>query len=106
MNIATCEAEVSALNVSLVEQRRVAERAEDKVATQSMEIQQLHAALAEVRREVRKSTNGNGELIGRGRLPPMDEASTPEQLKKRIRELEQELTAERVDMSAVRLELK
>jgi len=104
MQVATCEAEVEALQAQLTEQRRIATIAEDKVAAQCTEVQELHTALADVRREFRKSVNGSGDLMGKGRLPTGDEA--PEHLKKRIRELEQALTADRVDLQALRLELK
>jgi len=98
------EAEADALRVQLMEQQQLARSLEDKLSGKNLEIQQVQNALAEVKREVRRSGDG---LIGRGRLPPMEEAtaSHPE-LIRRIRELEQELSLEKMERISTRAELQ
>lgn len=123
--IANVEAEAEAFKSQIAEQKLIAARSEEKQALQVQEIQQLHNALAQVRREVRKSVGGDddgglagglakaleaasqcigpGALAGRGRLPPTDEAAaTPS----RVLNLEQELMSTRVELATVRVELQ
>lgn len=96
--ISAAEAEADTLRQALSQQTRIAKAAEDKVSQHINEIHELETTLNEVKAEVR---NGVG---GRGRLPPPEQA-TPEELRKRIRCLEQEVTAERVELQTLRLHL-
>jgi len=105
-NAAICEAEAESLRLQLEEQKSLAMNVEEKLAAKNQEIQQLQALLAEVRREVRKNTDGRSSIMGRGRLPQLDEASIPLPMRKQIQEMEQELTCEKVELAAVRLELQ
>jgi|Transcript_18284 hypothetical protein len=96
---AICEAEVDALRVQITEQKREALVANEKVASQSAEMQQLHEALAEARREARLRGDTAGmpmHVAGRGKLPPPAEAGHP--LAKRVLELEQELATVRAEL--------
>merc|ERR1712232_708809 len=96
-----------ALRAQLAEQTTLARSSEEKLAVKNQEIQQLQTSLAEVRREARQSgVHVGSSFTGRGRLPPMDELNaTPQQLIKRVQDLEAELSAERVELSCARREL-
>lgn len=95
-----CEAKAEALHYQLAEQNRIAMAAEEKVSSKSQEIEQLHSALADARREARKGSFA----VGAGRLPPHEEASGA--AARRVQELEQELTCERLELQRVRAELQ
>jgi len=111
---AICDAEADALRGQLAGQKRVAITAQEKVASQSSEIQLLHSALAEARRINRNSTDWSaGVLMGQGRMPQATASALPKQLMVRTHDLdgsclvaERILSAERDELAFTKMELQ